>query len=115
MIAQQNVIAYEMLHVHRLVTTRDPHLERGRQQSAAKVHATLQALAETAKRFSDAVEQAGAGDLSSWNPLRNLLDSRDAVRLLVLQLSVHTKLFGKVGRSSEKYLAGQSQLALPAA
>lgn len=84
--AQQSAVLFEYLHVHRLITTNDAHLVEGRASSERHAAQVLGHLRQLFARFEAARMDAGEGDLSSWNPLRNWINNSVAEFKLVLLL-----------------------------
>jgi len=84
--AQQSAVLFEYLHVHRLITTNDAHLVEGRPSSELHAAQVLGHLRELFDRFEAARMDAGEGDLSSWNPLRNWINNSVAEFKLELLL-----------------------------
>lgn len=84
--AQQSAVLFEYLHVHRLITTNDPHLAEGLASSERHAAQILGSLRELFNDFDNARIEAGNGDLSSWNPLRNWINNKAADLALELLL-----------------------------
>ena len=111
--AQQSAVLFEYLHVHRLVTTNDAHLVEGRASSERQVAQVLRDLRELFDRFEAARMDAGEGDLSSWNPLRNKANNRVAdLELKLLRLKDRTDDVRSAIRRVSGNAPGTERLAL---
>lgn len=111
--AQQSAVLFEYLHVHRLVTTNDAHLVEGRASSERQVAQVLRDLRELFDRFEAARMDAGEGDLSSWNPLRNWANNRVAdLELKLLRLKDRTDDVRSAIRRVSGNAPGTERLAL---
>lgn len=79
--AQRAVVMGEFLRVHQFIAADDPHLDVHRLESEQRVKAALEEMQFKFNDFEKAIEDAGSGDVSSWNPIRNgWNDKRPALR-----------------------------------
>ena len=90
--AQRSVVVGEFLRVHRFIATDDPHLEVHRLESGQRVEAALEQMRSKFDAFDKAIDNAGSGDVSSWNPVRNgWNDKRPALRTRLASINEQTR------------------------
>lgn len=110
--AQQSAVLFEHLHVHRLITTNDLHLAESRASSERRVAAVLEEMRMLFDRWEAARKDAGEGDLSSWNPLRNLVSKSSLLELKLLRLKDSTDDVRSAVHSVSRNTALRGRLAL---
>jgi hypothetical protein len=111
--AQQSAVLFEYLHVHRLITTSDPHLAEGRASSERRVAEVLREMRALFERFEDARQDAGKGDLSSWNPLRNWVNNNSSLlELKLLKLKDSTDELTAAVQGVSRNTSSERTLAL---